>query len=100
MFFIFVYNLTQATFVQAKLMDTNKLEISIEQDSKKENAELESMTIEVAKAFSVLIDSITKIVDSSPNKEKLKISIEKGSVRIVVKGEGLTQIKNDYLQVV
>jgi hypothetical protein len=81
-------------------MTINKLEIAIEKDSDRNKAELHAMNLEVVAAFSILIQSLTKIVQSSPNKSSLKVRVSNGTVTAAIEGVGLTEIKNDYLQVI
>ncbi|SDS97741.1 hypothetical protein SAMN05216490_2218 [Mucilaginibacter mallensis] len=81
-------------------MSIDKLEIAIVKDSDQKDAELESMNLEVVEAFSILIQSLTKIIQNSPNKANLKVRVSKGSVRATIEGVGITEIRNNYLQVV
>lgn len=80
-------------------MGINKFEISIERDSDNNDAKLDAMSVEVAKAFLVLVESLTKIVENSPNSNTLKIEVHKGSVRVGISGIGLTEVKNTFIQV-
>jgi len=56
-------------------MSINKLEIAIIKDSNQKDAELEAMNLEVVEAFSVLIQSLTKIIQNSPNKASLQVKV-------------------------
>lgn len=78
----------------------NNLEISIEKDTNHQKADLKSMPLEVAQAFSIIVDSLTRIVENSPNKHTLKVKVLNGTVKVGLEGEGLTEVKNDFLQAI
>jgi hypothetical protein len=78
----------------------NKFEIRIKKDSLKQEVHVLSMSLEVAKAFLVLVDSVTKIVENTPNNEQLRISVKEGSVELLVQGEGIEILQNTFLNVI
>jgi hypothetical protein len=78
----------------------SKLEIKIIKDSKKDDAELHAMSLEVAKAFLTIVDSVTKIIEQIPDNENLKINIKSGSVTLLVEGDGIDILQKDFLDVI
>lgn len=58
------------------------------------------MSLEVAKAFLVLVDSVTKIVENTPNNDHLRISVQEGSVELLVQGEGVETLQDTFLNVI
>jgi len=78
----------------------NNFEIRIVKDSSKNEAKLHAMSLEVAKSFLVLVEAVTKIVENTPNNENLTINITEGSVKLLVEGDGVEQLQEDFLNVV
>lgn len=78
----------------------NNFEIRIVKDSDKNEAKLHAMSLEVAKSFLVLVEAVTRIVENTPNNEHLTINVKEGSVKLLVEGEGVEQLQEDFLNVV
>lgn len=81
-------------------MSKNKLEVKILKDSKDAKADLDSMPLEVANAFLVLLQSFTRIGELSASKKDVKISVTKGSVAISMEGTYVEKINNNFNEVV
>ena len=81
-------------------MSPDKIEIAIIKDSKKNDAELQSMSLEVARAFLVLAESLTTIAELTPNNQNLTINITPGSVRMAVEGAVVARINKNFQQIV
>jgi hypothetical protein len=78
----------------------NNFEIRIVKDSEKKDAKLHAMSLEVAKSFLVLIEAVTRIVENTPNNEHLTINVKEGSVKLLVEGEGVEQLQENFINVV
>lgn len=73
-------------------MSENKLELKITTDSEKSSTDLAAMSLAEAKAFVIMIDAVTKIIEFTPNNENLTIEIKKGSACVIAHGENLTYV--------
>jgi hypothetical protein len=80
-------------------MTQNKLEIKILKDSGENDVSLMAMTLEAAKAFLIIVESITKIVELTPNNEQPKIQITSGSAVVTIEGEMIEEIKQEFDQI-
>lgn len=80
-------------------MSQNKLEIKILKDSNENDVSLKAMTLEAAKAFLIIVESITKIVELTPNNEQAKIQITSGSAVVAIEGEMIQEIKQEFDQI-
>lgn len=78
----------------------SKFEIKILKDSKKRDTDVNAMSLEVAKAFVVLVDSVTGIVENTPDNNDLTINIEQGSVRLLVEGNGVERLQKNFIDVI
>lgn len=78
----------------------NYFEIKIVKDSHKNDADVHSMSLEVAKAFLVLVESVTKIIENTPNNENLRINVKKGSVKLLIQGDGVESLQETFLDVI
>jgi hypothetical protein len=78
----------------------NHFEIKIVKDSHKNEADVHSMSLEVAKAFLILVESVTKIIENTPNNENLRIDVKKGSVKLLVQGDGIERLQESFLSIV
>lgn len=67
-------------------MTENKLEFIINKDSANNKVELDGMSVEAAAAFSVLLNSMIKIVRLNADNEGLKIQIKSGSAVLIAEG--------------
>lgn len=68
-------------FKSQSTMSMNKLEIKIEKDNENEEVNLSSMSPKAAKAFAALIDSFSKVINSTV-REDIKLEIREGSAVI------------------
>ena len=75
-------------------MSKNTLELKIVADSNDKKTELSALSLAEAKAFIVLIEAVTKIVELSPDNENIKIEIKEGSACVVAEGEGIAYVDN------
>lgn len=82
-------------------MSENKLEFIIKKDSAKKDVELTGMTVEAAKAFSVLFNSIINIVRIT-HPEGVKIKIRSGSAVVSAEGneEQIAIIQKSYNDII
>lgn len=80
---------------------TNKIELKIKKDSDNVNVHLNEMSINAAKSFLVLLESLTKIIELTPNNSDAKIQIIEGSACVVASGEDtVISIKNELLSII
>ncbi|RYE27483.1 MAG: hypothetical protein EOP45_01045 [Sphingobacteriaceae bacterium] len=82
-------------------MTENKLEFIINKDSTKNKVELDGMSVEAASAFSVLLNSMVKIVQANPNNEGLRIQIKSGSAVLIAEGteEQIEEIQENFTDI-
>jgi hypothetical protein len=80
-------------------MDDHKLEIKITHDNSQKEVELDAMSIAVAKAFIILVNSLTRIVELTPGSRNAKISIKKGSAAVSVEGASVEIVEENYRQI-
>jgi hypothetical protein len=73
-------------------MSENRLELKIITDSNNNETDLAAMSLAEAKAFVIMIEAVTKIVEFTPNNENLTIEIKKGSACVIAHGDNLTHI--------
>jgi hypothetical protein len=71
-------------------MEKGKLEFKITEDSNGKSIELDNLSIHSAKALSIFLDSIIKIVDSMPDKDGIRIKVVKGSAGVIAEGPEAT----------
>lgn len=81
-------------------MSVNKLELAITKDKKSRDVELDAMSLEAAKAFVVLVESLTNIVALTPNNEEIKIKVQKGSAAVILEGKGVSAIQANFSKIV
>ena len=67
-------------------MSENKLQIRITKDANGNDIELDSMSLAATKSFVALLESLTKIIELTPNNEGIKIQVIKGSATAIAIG--------------
>jgi hypothetical protein len=77
-----------------------KLEFKVIRDSKDNDVELNSMSVEAAQAFLILAESVTRIIELTPNNEELRIQIKKGSATVAVSGGEVETVAKDFTTIV
>lgn len=77
-----------------------KLEFKVIKDSKDNRVELDSMSVEAAQAFLILAESVTRIIELTPNNEELRIQIKKGSAAVIVSGDRVETIAESFTTIV
>lgn len=81
-------------------MADNRLEFKITHDLDNKDVQLENMSLEIAQAFVVLIQSVAGIVELTPKNKNLKISIRKGSAVVCVEGPEVKILEKRFKQVI
>ncbi|MEO6612412.1 MAG: hypothetical protein ABIT05_06725 [Chitinophagaceae bacterium] len=81
-------------------MSDDRLEFKITHDLQKKDVYLEDMSLEIAKVFVVIIQSITGIVELTSKNKNLKISVRKGSAVICVEGSEIKTVETKFRQVI
>ena len=81
-------------------MAESRLEFKIIHDTENKNVHLDQMSLEVAKAFVVLIQSVTSIVELTPKNKELKISVKKGSAMICLEGTEVNVVEKKFRQII
>ncbi|MEI3802735.1 MULTISPECIES: hypothetical protein [unclassified Chitinophaga] len=83
-------------------MSLNKVEFKILKDTEDTNIELENMSLGASKAFLILIESLTKIIEQTEGHNSMRLQIVKGSVVVSANGseEQIFQIKEEFNKVV
>jgi hypothetical protein len=77
-------------------MNADRIEIKIVKDSKSNNAELNAMSLEVLRAFSILTESLKEILENTSNNNDLLVEVKSGSVTIAVLGQEVSQINTEF----
>lgn len=67
-------------------MSENKLELKVIKDSDDSDIDLNNLSLDAAKSFLILFDSLTKIVELTPNNEGVTLQIISGSAVAVANG--------------
>jgi len=82
--------------------EENKLEFIIKTDSSKQKVDLNGMSIEAAKAFSVLFSSVVNIIRLNDDREGIKINIRSGSLVLEAIGteEQIENIQEDFTKII
>jgi hypothetical protein len=77
-------------------MSQCRLEIKITKDINEKDVNIKAMTLEAAQSFLVLFESITRIVELTPNHKEIKIQITSGSAVIAAEGDKITKTKKEF----
>ncbi|WP_285009619.1 hypothetical protein [Pedobacter faecalis] len=88
--------------VYTKMQEENKLEFIIKTDSSKQKVDLDGMSLEAAKAFSVLFSSVVNIIRLNDDREGIKINIKSGSLVLEATGteEQIENIQEDLTAII
>lgn len=84
------------------MQEENKLEFIIKTDSSQQKIDLNSMSIEAAKAFSILFSSVVNIIRLNEDREGIKINIKSGSLVLEATGteEQIENIQEDFAEII
>lgn len=78
-------------------MAENKIELIVKKDKNKNDVHLDAMSLDAAQSFLALFESLTKIVELTPNNGDAKIQITTGSVCAVATGnQTIASIISDF----
>jgi hypothetical protein len=77
----------------------DKLEFKITHDNNRKEVKLGEMSPQVANAFVKLIQSITRIVELTPENEGTTICIKEGSAVVSIEGPSVKSVEESYQQV-
>lgn len=77
-------------------MHQSRLEIKITKDINEKDIDLKAMSLRAAQSFLLLFESITKIVELTPENKEIKIQITSGSAVIAAEGETVTKAKKEF----
>jgi len=82
-------------------MSTNKIEFIIRKDANKVDVKPESMSIEAAKAFSILLSSTANILALTLNSDDVEIKIKTGSLVLVAEStdDKIEEIEENFIQI-
>lgn len=67
-------------------MSNNQIEFIIKRDAAQNDIELDNMSLEAAKALVVILNSITEIIELTPDNSDLKVQITSGSAVVAASG--------------
>ncbi len=81
-------------------MQTNRIEIKITEDESSQKVNIEAMTLAAAKALLVLFESLTNIVELTPNNKDLRIQVTKGSAIVAVEGERVLHAREEFEKII
>ena len=81
-------------------MSQNRLEIKITKDINDSDVSISAMSLRAAQSFLILFESITKIVELTPNHEEIKIQISSGSVVMAAEGEKIVRAKKEFEKII
>lgn len=83
-------------------MSISQLVFKITKDTDGSDVGLTNMSLEAVRSFKVLLDSVSGIIELSPNSDKLKVNIKEGSAAIVVEAAEpcLKPIIDDYAEII
>jgi len=65
-------------------MPDSKIEIKVTTDVDQQDVHIDSMSIDAAKSFSIILDSLVRIVENTPGCENAKIKVIDGSAAAVI----------------
>ncbi len=77
-------------------MGQSRLEIKIIKDKTSADVDIQAMSLEAAQAFVVLLESLTNIVELTPDNKSIKIQITSGSAVMAAEGEPVTKVQKEF----
>ncbi len=77
-------------------MAENKFVLRITKDANGQDIDIKAMSLETVKKFMVLAEAFTKIVELTPNNQKITLSITGNSIGMVAEGEDVKTMKEQY----
>ena len=76
-------------------MNQNRLEIKILKDTNNAHIDINAMSLRASQALVTLLDSLTKIIELTPDHKNIKIQITSGSAIIAAEGEKIAKTKSE-----
>lgn len=77
-------------------MSENRLEIKVTKDANSKDIDITALSLEAAKSFLVIFESITKIVELTPDSRGVKIQITSGSAVVTAEGKTIAHAKKEF----
>jgi hypothetical protein len=77
-------------------MSQSRLEIKITKDAHDTDIDINAMSLQAAKSFLLLFESITKIVELTPENKEIKIQITSGSAVVAAEGKNIAKTKKEF----
>lgn len=77
-------------------MNESRLEIKIIKDVNEKNIDLKAMSLRAAQSFLLLFESVTKIVELTPDNKEVEIQVTSGSAVIAAEGEPITKAQEEF----
>lgn len=77
-------------------MSQGRLEIKIIKDKSSADVDIHAMSLGAAQAFVILFESLTKIVELTPNNKDVKIQITSGSAVMAAEGETVKKAHEEF----
>jgi hypothetical protein len=77
-------------------MSQSRLEIKITKDVSEKDVDINAMSLQAAQSFLLLFESITKIIELTPDNNDIKIQITSGSAVIAADGEKVAKVKHEF----
>lgn len=80
-------------------MSETKIEIKVLKDSKNKDVDLSAMTLEAASSFLILFESLTRIIQLTPDNKGITIQITSGSAVVAAEGKKVANAKIEFEKV-
>jgi phosphohistidine swiveling domain-containing protein len=77
-------------------MNQNRLEIKVIKDSRSRDIDINAMSLEAARSFLTIFESLTRIVELTPDSESVKIQVTSGSAVVAAQGEKISKAKKEF----
>jgi hypothetical protein len=80
-------------------MSENKFEIRITADAEGNETKLRAMSLKESKAFVVLLNAMTKIVERTKDHDKLTINVREGSAAVAIHGDRVDAVLEHFVDI-
>ena len=80
-------------------MNQSRLEIKITKDVNERDVNLRAMSLQAAQSFLILFESVTKIVELTPDNKEIKIQITSGSAVVAAEGNTIAKAHKEFEKV-
>jgi phosphohistidine swiveling domain-containing protein len=77
-------------------MSQPRLEIRITKDASLNDIDIQAMSLKAAQSFLILLQSVTRIVELTPNNDEITLEIKPGSVVLAAEGKQLKNVRAEF----